>query len=154
MVCFRYRFAGFFFVVIKSTGRVDFSVFRTSEMEEEMFTKDTRTIGGRIRVLRETRGIGQKELAKEFFLANKSVVSAYEREERAIPIDVLLKYSEKFNVSTDWILKGVSRDKISFAEEDEEADEFQKIFIMLKSVQLKEVAMAQLKALALLDNYD
>ena len=119
-----------------------------------MFTKDTRTIGGRIRVLRETRGIGQKELAKEFFLANKSVVSAYEREERAIPIDVLLKYSDKFNVSTDWILKGVSRDKISFVEEDEEADEFQKIFIMLKSVQLKEVAMAQLKALALLDNYD
>ncbi|SCY16006.1 helix-turn-helix domain-containing protein [Butyrivibrio sp. INlla14] len=115
-----------------------------------METRNTETIGGRIRELREASGIGQKELAAEFFLSNKSVISAYERETRTLPIDVLLKYSERFRVSTDWILKGVDEVHVNTLQEAG-VEEIEKLFSNLKSAEVRAVAVAQLKALALLD---
>ena len=120
------------------------------ETENEMETRNTETIGGRIRELREASGIGQKELAAEFFLSNKSVISAYERETRTLPIDVLLKYSERFQVSTDWILKGVDEVHVNTLHEAG-VEEIEKLFSNLKSAEVRAVAVAQLMALALLD---
>ncbi len=65
-----------------------------------------RTIGERLKLLRESLGIKQEDLAKEFKLANASVVSFYENDKRQLPTDVAVAYSKKFDVSTDWILKG------------------------------------------------
>ena len=65
-----------------------------------------RTIGERIRLLRESAGIRQEDLARDFKLANAGVVSFYENDRRALPTDIVVAYSKKFEVSTDWILKG------------------------------------------------
>ena len=65
-----------------------------------------RTIGERIRLLRESRNIKQEDMAKEFQLAAASVVSMYENDKRILPTDLVLAYSNKFKVTTDWILKG------------------------------------------------
>ena len=65
-----------------------------------------RTIGERIKILREREGINQEDLAKEFRLANAGVVSFYENDRRQLPLDIVVAYSNKFDVSTDWILKG------------------------------------------------
>ena len=65
-----------------------------------------RTIGERIRLLRESAGIRQEDLARDFKLANAGVVSFYENDRRARPTDIVVAYSKKFEVSTDWILKG------------------------------------------------
>ena len=65
-----------------------------------------RTIGERIRLLRESRNIKQEDMAKELQLAAASTVSMYENDKRILPTDLVLAYSNKFKVSTDWILKG------------------------------------------------
>ena len=64
-------------------------------------------MGERIRILRENCGIRQEDLAKEFQLSNAGVISFYENGRRTIPTDIVIKYSDKFGVSTDWILKGM-----------------------------------------------
>ena len=65
-----------------------------------------KTIGERIRYLRELHGISQVDIAKEFSLSDNSIISKYELNKRFPPMDVVVEYSRKFGVSTDWILKG------------------------------------------------
>ncbi|WP_408069441.1 helix-turn-helix domain-containing protein [Butyrivibrio sp. JL13D10] len=66
-----------------------------------------KTIGERIKYLREKHGISQSSIAREFHLAGgSSVVCKYELEKRDLPLDVVVAYSKKFGVTTDWILKG------------------------------------------------
>ncbi|SEM38637.1 Helix-turn-helix [Butyrivibrio sp. ob235] len=90
-------------------------------------------------MLRENAGLTQKQLAEEFNIYYNPVISMYESEKRALPIDVLVKYSEKFNVSTDWILKGdISK---------EYEDEFDLIMKKIRHSKYKEIAMIQLTAL-------
>ena len=68
-----------------------------------------RTIGERIKLLRESKGLTQEDLAKEFCLAHGGVVSNYEKDKRKMPTDLVVSYSKKFKVTTDWILKGENR---------------------------------------------
>ncbi len=69
--------------------------------------KSMKTIGERIKYLREKCGISQDDIAREFFLAGgSSVVCKYEQDKRDLPLDVVIAYSKKFGVTTDWILKG------------------------------------------------
>lgn len=101
------------------------------------------TVGRRIKSLREKSQLTQKDLGLEFGI-KKSLVCMYESEERYLPVDILLKYSEKFGVSTDWILKGTD------AEGDERSQGFEEltgIFASIKNPLLKEVAITQLRAL-------
>ncbi len=66
-----------------------------------------KTVGARIKYLREKYGITQEDIAKEFYLAGgSSVVCKYEQDKRDLPLDLVVAYSRKFDVSTDWILKG------------------------------------------------
>ena len=71
-----------------------------------MYKRIGQTIGDRIRYLREMHGISQGEIAKEFSLSDNSIISKYELNKRIPPMDVVVDYSTKFGVSTDWILKG------------------------------------------------
>lgn len=63
------------------------------------------TYQDRIKGLREDADLTQAEMAKILNIA-QTTYSQYERGSRGIPIEILLKISEYYKVSTDWILKG------------------------------------------------
>ena len=57
----------------------------------------------RIRDLREDKDLKQRELA-EYLNCSQRVYSNYELGQRDIPTDVLIKLSNLYNVSTDYLL--------------------------------------------------
>ena len=57
----------------------------------------------RIRDLREDRDLKQRQLA-EYLNCSQQVYSNYELGQRDIPTDVLIKLSEYYNVSVDYLL--------------------------------------------------
>ncbi len=57
----------------------------------------------RIRDLREDQDLKQRELA-EYLHCSQQVYSNYELGERDIPTEVLIRLSEFYNVSVDYIL--------------------------------------------------
>ena len=63
----------------------------------------------RLRDLREDRDLKQKELA-EYLHIKQNTYSQYENGQRQLPVDVLIKLSEYYKVSTDYIL-GLSKEK-------------------------------------------
>lgn len=56
-----------------------------------------------IRALREDSDITQKQIA-EYLHCSQQVYSNYELGQRDIPTDILIKLSEFYNVSTDFLL--------------------------------------------------
>lgn len=63
------------------------------------------SLGMRIRELRNNKKLSQKEFGKLFALA-ESTIGMYERDERKPDYDTLLKLSDYFGVSTDFLLTG------------------------------------------------
>ena len=57
----------------------------------------------RIKDLREDSDIPQRVIA-EYLNIKQNTYSQYENEQRQIPLDLLIKLAEYFNVSTDYIL--------------------------------------------------
>lgn len=57
----------------------------------------------RLKELREDRDIRQETLA-EYLHIKQNTYSQYENNQRQLPIDVLVKLAEYYNVSTDYIL--------------------------------------------------
>lgn len=57
----------------------------------------------KIKDLREDRDIKQKDIA-EFLLCDQSLYSKYEREEREIPLRLIIKLAEYFDVSIDYLV--------------------------------------------------
>jgi len=71
-------------------------------------------LGNRIRQLRAERNWSQRELARRIGVASKSVISYYELGERFPSYETLLRLSDVFAVTTDYLLKGKDKDlKIS-----------------------------------------
>ncbi len=62
----------------------------------------------RIRALREDNDLTQTELAKAFNI-NQITISQYERGKREPSLDIIIRYSKYFKVSTDYIL-GLTND--------------------------------------------
>ncbi|MDY5231641.1 MAG: helix-turn-helix transcriptional regulator [Eubacteriales bacterium] len=62
-----------------------------------------------LKSLRTKKGLSQTQLATKLWL-NKSIISAYENEQRSPSLDVLIKLSYEFNVSMEYLL-GIERDK-------------------------------------------
>ncbi len=60
-------------------------------------------VGKRIRQLRKEKGVTQNELSNFLGLTPK-MISFYELEKRYPPHDIILKISDFFNVSTDYLL--------------------------------------------------
>lgn len=58
----------------------------------------------RIKKLREENNITQEELAKKLELSSKGIVSMYEKGDRKPSLEILVKLSEIFNCSIDYIL--------------------------------------------------
>lgn len=65
--------------------------------------------GENLKSLRTKKGLSQTQLAAKLWL-NKSIISAYENEQRSPSLDVLIKLSYEFNVSMEYLL-GIERDK-------------------------------------------
>lgn len=63
------------------------------------------TIGGRLRHLREKKGVTVTEVAKAISVS-KSNISSFENNKSKPSIDALIGLSNYFEVSSDWILKG------------------------------------------------
>ena len=59
--------------------------------------------------LRTKKGLTQTQLANKLWL-NKSIISAYENEQRMPSLEVLVKLSYEFNVSIEYLL-GIEKNK-------------------------------------------
>ena len=57
----------------------------------------------RLRALRQERNISMKQLGDIFDVA-ESTISLYENEKRKVDTDMLIKFADFFNVSTDYLL--------------------------------------------------
>lgn len=66
--------------------------------------------GARLRMLRQAKGMTQKQLADQLRLT-KSVISAYETDLRLPSYDILIRLASIFDVTTDYLL-GVSHGKL------------------------------------------
>ena len=101
-------------------------------------------IAERVKQLRVDAGMSQQEVAEELYFASRSTVANFESGMRALTIDAAIGYSNFFEVSLDWILKGEG------AEHELPADvkEMQELYSGLASEALKKVAMEQIKALS------
>lgn len=62
------------------------------------------------RELREMKHLTQTQLAERMWV-KKSIISAYETDSRPPSLDMLIKYSKEFNVSTDYLL-GMQTSKV------------------------------------------
>ncbi len=60
-------------------------------------------IGNRIKSLRIQSNMTQKDLAQKIGLTPK-MISFYERSERIPPMDIIIKFVDIFNVSSDYLL--------------------------------------------------
>lgn len=88
------------------------------------------SIGERIREHRKYNKLTQKQLASQLGLTPK-MVSFYERNERTPPIDIIIKLSEIFSVSTDYLL-GLTHEKpISIVKQKSELSSEEKIILNL-----------------------
>ncbi len=57
----------------------------------------------RIKILRQKNNMSQEDLSKLLGIA-QITLSQYERNQRKLPIDLLVAYSKIFNVSIDYIM--------------------------------------------------
>ncbi len=57
----------------------------------------------RIRDMREDRDITQRELA-EYLLCDQSLYSKYERGERPVPLEIMVKLAQFYNTSIDYLV--------------------------------------------------
>lgn len=63
-------------------------------------------IADRIQILRKSRGISQEELADKMGVSRQAV-SKWESEQSSPDIDKIVPLSEYFDVTTDYLLKGI-----------------------------------------------
>lgn len=115
-----------------------------------MNIKNVATIGGRLKGLREDKKLSQEQLAKELHMGSRSMISQFENETRALTIDARLEYSRFFNVTTDWILKGVLAPSFISPKEIEDVTgytEFKELYFSLGDCLLRDVALEQMRAL-------
>ncbi|MBD5139158.1 MAG: helix-turn-helix transcriptional regulator [Ruminococcus sp.] len=57
----------------------------------------------RLRDMREDRDLTQKQIA-EYLMCDQSLYSKYERGEREIPLNLLIKLADYYNVNIDYLV--------------------------------------------------
>ncbi len=62
----------------------------------------------RIRDLREDNDLTQKQIA-DYLMCDQSLYSKYERGEREIPLNLIIKLADYYNVSIDYIVGRTSK---------------------------------------------
>lgn len=82
----------------------------------------TEPFGQKLKTLRKRKNMSQKEFGKFFGLA-ESTISMYERDERRPDYDLLNKFADYFEVSTDYLLGRTDKIELSQQEKDDAAFE-------------------------------
>ncbi len=108
--------------------------------------EDRKSIALRLKQLREDAGMSQEQLALELLFGDRSMVSCYENAKRDITITALWAYSDYFNVSTDWILKGKVEDNTY----DFDTARMLRAFKGIDDERLKNLAIKQVEAITCL----
>ena len=57
----------------------------------------------RIRDLREDRDLTQKQIA-DYLMCDQSLYSKYEREERALPLEIAVKLADFYQTTVDYLI--------------------------------------------------
>lgn len=84
-------------------------------------------MGTRIKDLRKKHKITQMELS-EYLNISQSTLALYESKKRAVSVDIIIKLSQFFNVTTDYLL-GISDDPKSEAVHGEQLTDDEKKLI-------------------------
>ena len=103
---------------------------------------DTITMGGRIQALRLQKGWSQEELGFHIGVNNKSVISFYEHDTRAVSLPVLQVLAKELGTSIDYLVNGTE-----YGEEEEDPDILMAIQFLksLKTEKGKKVALEHIK---------
>ena len=114
------------------------------------------SLGEQIRKQRTLYKLTQKELSIQLGLTAK-MVSFYENDQRMPPIDILIKLSNIFSVSTDYLLELTSENisivNYSQSELSEDENLILSIFRKLNS-DYKDIALGELKKCEKLQEYE
>lgn len=65
--------------------------------------KTTKVFSHRLKTLRTNKNLAQSELAKKLYI-NRSLICIYEKGKRLPSVDMLIRLSEFFEVSVDYLL--------------------------------------------------
>jgi transcriptional regulator with XRE-family HTH domain len=103
------------------------------------------SLGERIRKYRKINKFTQKQLSSQLGLTPK-MISFYERNERIPPIDIIVKLSEIFSVSTDYLL-GLSPEQSMPNTQNSLSIEEKKIINIYRSLDkdYKDIILGELK---------
>ena len=104
-------------------------------------TEAKSTMGTRIRELRKAAGMSQEQLA-ELLCTKKATISAYENDRIDIKSSIVLEIAKALGCSGSYLLEG--------KQEGDVDARIIEILSELKNDQVKEIALRQLQALALL----
>ncbi len=152
------RFAGSFFVPIfrgKSRSLVFLHSFpkgfrlegtgKVQRMNQKNTEIDTTTMGGRIRALRLQKGWSQEELGFRIGVNNKSVISEYENDKRAVTLAMLPILTEALGSTMDYLVTGKA------AEEDPNVALAIQLLRGLKTEKGRKAAIGHIKIVATLE---
>ena len=98
-------------------------------------------LGITISVLRKMRGMSQEQLA-EILCTKKATISAYENDHIDIKSSIVLEIAKALNCSGSYLLEGKKEEALDARIMD--------ALLELKNDQMREVALKQIQALALL----
>ena len=116
-------------------------------MEQNGRGKESGTIGSRIRNLRNRDGMSQEQLALLLHFENKGT---YETDRRTVPSDVVIRLSEIFQTTTDYILCGRHPELVTLAPEPDILEAME-VLLSIKSKAARNAALQQIRTLAALE---
>ena len=103
-------------------------------------TKETNTIGSRIRECRKELGYSQEQLAEMLYM-KKSTICKYEKDLHDIPAGVLSDLAKALKTSPNYLLFGET-------EGDEWMDEMLEVMEGIQTPELRRLALKQLRCIA------
>ena len=105
-------------------------------------TNAENTMGTRIREMRKAAGMSQEQLA-EILCTKKATISAYENDHIDIKSSIVLEIAKALNCSGSYLLEGKKAEALDARIMD--------ALLELKNDQMREVALKQIQALAILN---
>ena len=103
-------------------------------------TKETNTIGARIRECRKAMGLSQEALA-ELLYVKKNTICRYEKDEHDIPSSSIVALAKALHTTPNYLLMGE-------AEEDPWMEDVMQVLSEIKDPAMRKLAIDQLKCIA------
>ena len=108
--------------------------------KEEKMTKETNTVGSRIRECRKALGLSQEALAELLYM-KKNTISRYENDEHDIPSSNIVALAEALETTPDYLLLGKT-------EEDPWMKDVIRVLGSIQDPAMRKLALDQLKCIA------